>query len=70
MINRRTFTSKIAGLNLTAVQEHARARVDDLDLIKKAATEAWSQSKPTELEIPISSGGAGGMLATVLRAQR
>jgi hypothetical protein len=29
-----------------------------------------ASQKPTELEIPISSGGAGGMLATVLRAQR
>jgi benzoylformate decarboxylase len=30
------------------------ARLDDLDAIKKAATEAWTKSKPTVLEIPIS----------------
>jgi benzoylformate decarboxylase len=31
------------------------ARLDDLDAIKRAATEAWAKSKPTVLEIPISS---------------
>jgi benzoylformate decarboxylase len=30
------------------------ARLDDLDAIKKAAVAAWSKSKPTVLEIPIS----------------
>ncbi|MEG9438404.1 hypothetical protein JAO29_19850 [Edaphobacter sp. HDX4] len=30
------------------------ARLDNLDAIKKAATEAWTKSKPTVLEIPIS----------------
>jgi benzoylformate decarboxylase len=30
------------------------ARLDDLDGIKRAATEAWTKSKPTVLEIPIS----------------
>jgi benzoylformate decarboxylase len=30
------------------------ARVEDLERIKKAATEAWTRSKPTVLEIPIS----------------
>jgi benzoylformate decarboxylase len=30
------------------------ARLDDLDRIKNAATEAWTKSKPTVLEIPIS----------------
>jgi benzoylformate decarboxylase len=30
------------------------ARLDDLEEIKKAAIEAWSKSKPTVLEIPIS----------------
>jgi benzoylformate decarboxylase len=30
------------------------ARLDDLGTIKKAATEAWTKSKPTVLEIPIS----------------
>ena len=30
------------------------ARLDDLDSIKKAAVEAWTKSKPTVLEIPIS----------------
>ena len=30
------------------------ARLDDLDAIKRAATEAWTKSKPTVLEIPIS----------------
>jgi len=29
-------------------------RLDDLDAIKKAAVEAWTKSKPTVLEIPIS----------------
>jgi benzoylformate decarboxylase len=29
-------------------------RLDDLGAIKKAATEAWTKSKPTVLEIPIS----------------
>lgn len=29
-------------------------RLDDLDAIKKAALEAWTKSKPTVLEIPIS----------------
>jgi benzoylformate decarboxylase len=31
------------------------ARLDDLEAIKKAAVAAWSKSKPTVLEIPISS---------------
>jgi benzoylformate decarboxylase len=31
------------------------ARLDDLDAIKKAAVDAWKKSKPTVLEIPISS---------------
>jgi len=30
------------------------ARLNDLEEIKKAAVEAWSKSKPTVLEIPIS----------------
>jgi benzoylformate decarboxylase len=30
------------------------ARLENLDAIKKAATEAWTKSKPTVLEIPIS----------------
>jgi benzoylformate decarboxylase len=30
------------------------ARLDDLDAIERAATEAWTKSKPTVLEIPIS----------------
>jgi benzoylformate decarboxylase len=30
------------------------ARLDDLDTIKSAAVEAWTKSKPTVLEIPIS----------------
>jgi benzoylformate decarboxylase len=30
------------------------ARLENLDAIKKAATEAWTKSKPTLLEIPIS----------------
>jgi len=30
------------------------ARLDDLDAIKRAAVEAWTKSKPTVLEIPIS----------------
>ena len=30
------------------------ARLDDLDAIKKAAVAAWTNSKPTVLEIPIS----------------
>ena len=30
------------------------ARLDDLDAIKRAASEAWTKSKPTVLEIPIS----------------
>jgi benzoylformate decarboxylase len=30
------------------------ARLDDLDAIKRAAAEAWTKSKPTVLEIPIS----------------
>ncbi len=30
------------------------ARLDDLNVIKRAATEAWTKSKPTVLEIPIS----------------
>jgi benzoylformate decarboxylase len=30
------------------------SRLEDLELIKKAATEAWANSKPTVLEIPIS----------------
>ena len=30
------------------------ARLDDLDAIKKAATAAWTNAKPTVLEIPIS----------------
>ena len=30
------------------------ARLDDLDSIKRAASEAWTKSKPTVLEIPIS----------------
>lgn len=30
------------------------ARIDNLDLIKQAAIEAWTKSKPTVLEIPIS----------------
>jgi benzoylformate decarboxylase len=30
------------------------ARLEDLDAIKRAATEAWTKSKPTVLEIPIS----------------
>jgi benzoylformate decarboxylase len=30
------------------------ARVDDLDAIKRAAAEAWTKSKPTVLEVPIS----------------
>jgi len=31
------------------------ARVEDIDDIKKAATDAWRQQKPTVLEIPISA---------------
>jgi benzoylformate decarboxylase len=31
------------------------ARLDDLDAIKRTATEAWTKSKPTVLEIPISA---------------
>ena len=31
------------------------ARVEDIDAIKKAATEAWRKQKPTVLEIPISA---------------
>lgn len=31
------------------------ARLDDLDAIKRAATETWTKSKPTVLEIPVSS---------------
>jgi benzoylformate decarboxylase len=31
------------------------ARLDNLDAIKRAAGEAWTKSKPTVLEIPISS---------------
>jgi benzoylformate decarboxylase len=31
------------------------ARLEDLDAIKKAAVAAWSESKPTVLEIPISA---------------
>ena len=30
-------------------------RLDDLEAIKMAATEAWTKAKPTVLEIPISS---------------
>jgi benzoylformate decarboxylase len=30
-------------------------RLDDLDAIKEAAVAAWSKSKPTVLEIPISA---------------
>ncbi len=33
----------------------AAARLDDLEAIKKGAVEAWSKSKPTVLEIPISA---------------
>ncbi|HZZ15493.1 MAG TPA: thiamine pyrophosphate-dependent enzyme, partial [Candidatus Sulfotelmatobacter sp.] len=29
-------------------------RVDNLEAIKKAATKAWTKSKPTLLEVPIS----------------
>jgi benzoylformate decarboxylase len=36
------------------------ARLDDLDAIKKSACAAWSKSKPTVLEIPISADGASG----------
>jgi benzoylformate decarboxylase len=32
----------------------AALRLEDLEAIKKAATEAWTKSKPTVLEIPIS----------------
>jgi benzoylformate decarboxylase len=31
------------------------ARLDDIDAIKKAATEAWAKQTPTVLEIPIST---------------
>lgn len=31
------------------------ARLDDLDAIKRAAVAAWSKSKPTVIEIPISA---------------
>ena len=31
------------------------ARVEDIDAIKKAATDAWRRQKPTVLEIPISA---------------
>lgn len=31
------------------------ARLEDIDAIRKAATEAWRKQKPTVLDIPISA---------------
>lgn len=47
----------IPGLDIVSIGEGYgcdAARLDDLNEIKKAAVEAWSKSRPTVLEIPIS----------------
>ena len=47
----------IPGLDIVSIAKGYgcdAARLDDLEEIKKAAVEAWSKSKPTVLEIPIS----------------
>lgn len=47
----------IPGLDIVSIAKGYgcdAARLDDLEKIRKAAVEAWSKSKPTVLEIPIS----------------
>jgi benzoylformate decarboxylase len=48
----------IPGLDIASIAKGYgcdAARLDDLDAIKKAAIEAWSKTRPTVLEIPISA---------------
>src|SRR3984957_16404379 len=48
----------IPGLDIASIAKGygcEAARLDDLVAIKKAAVAAWSKSKPTVLEIPISA---------------
>jgi len=48
----------IPGLDIVSIAKGYgcdSARMEDLEAIKKAAVEAWSKSKPTVLEIPISA---------------
>jgi benzoylformate decarboxylase len=48
----------IPGLDIVSIAKGYgcdSARIEDLDSIKKAAVAAWSKSKPTVLEIPISA---------------